>query len=488
MTVDELVVKLSLDPSRFTKGQQEALSAYKKTQEELRKQGTETESGFKRLEGSAAAFRSQLLGIFALLAGGRGLKEFATYLTQTSTQVGMFSSRVETNTETLSQWRGAIRSMGGSADSITGTIKGLVHQFQMFSLTGESSVIPYFRSLGVEVADAQGKMRLFNDIFLDLASAVDRHPDKRGQIASILQQLGLDDHGIALILKGRAALEGVLETQRRLGQVTKEDAQAATELTAAWNEMSIAAEGLGRDIMTWLSPTLTGLMKTMAFAMSWWKTPEGVAQGDKQGVDLHNKLRARFGVPPGDTSVGMLGETIKTTPSALRAKVGAGSTTLGTLALARSLQSEIPGLDRFTAFDDAFHSGTASKHAKGLALDFTIKDKAQAAATAAAVRAKLTQMGVDATVLDEYTNPSARSTGGHIHVQFNSTEAAQRYIQQTSGARNPGGGGGGTTTNQVSIGQIVVNTAATDAAGIARDLKPAIENSAFSTQAQSGPE
>ncbi|WP_156369010.1 hypothetical protein [Methylobacterium sp. Leaf100] len=41
-------------------------------------------------------------------------------------------------------------------------------------------------------------------------------------------------------------------------------------------------------------------------------------------------------------------------------------------------------------------------------------------------------------MIDEYLNPSARSTGGHIHTQFNNQEAAKRYSDYTSNMKKSG--------------------------------------------------
>jgi hypothetical protein len=71
-------------------------------------------------------------------------------------------------------------------------------------------------------------------------------------------------------------------------------------------------------------------------------------------------------------------------------------------------------LIHFSAFNDSYHQGTNSAHAKGKALDFTIRDPRQSAQIAASIRAI---PGIK-TVLDEYTNPSSRSTAGHIHAEI----------------------------------------------------------------------
>ncbi|RVU12502.1 phage tail tape measure protein [Methylobacterium oryzihabitans] len=109
----------------------------------------------------------------------------------------------------------------------------------------------------------------------------------------------------------------------------------------------------------------------------------------------------------------------------------AGGAHLGVTDLARQAQANLPGgVKHFAAFNDRYHAGTRSKHALGLAFDTSLIDPSQSAAAAEAMRAKLRAAGLDDKsfkVIDEYKNPSARSTGGHIHTQFNSKEAAEKY-------------------------------------------------------------
>lgn len=114
-----------------------------------------------------------------------------------------------------------------------------------------------------------------------------------------------------------------------------------------------------------------------------------------------------------------------------------GPTHPGVIDLARVIQGNVPGFSRFTSFNDAFHQREAgsSLHTKGLAMDFTVaggKDESPQAAGAVRniLRAQNIPIGAQgADVIDEYRSPSRRATGGHIHVEFNTPDAAQQYAQ-----------------------------------------------------------
>lgn len=83
------------------------------------------------------------------------------------------------------------------------------------------------------------------------------------------------------------------------------------------------------------------------------------------------------------------------------------------ISLANKIQENLPNFVHFSGFNDAYHEGTNSDHAKGLALDFVLNKK-PSKEEGAAIIAKLKSLGAD-VVLDEYNNPSARATAGHIH-------------------------------------------------------------------------
>ena len=87
-------------------------------------------------------------------------------------------------------------------------------------------------------------------------------------------------------------------------------------------------------------------------------------------------------------------------------------------ALAEAISRNVSGFTRITSANDAYHAGTNSKHAQGLALDFSIDHKPDEREGADIV-AKLKQLGA-AEAIDEYNHPSAGSTGGHFHAAVQS--------------------------------------------------------------------
>ena len=86
--------------------------------------------------------------------------------------------------------------------------------------------------------------------------------------------------------------------------------------------------------------------------------------------------------------------------------------------MAKQVQSNMPNFAYFSAFNDQYHQENApsSFHTKGLAMDFALS-KAPTKEEGQAIVKYLQSIGAS-TAIDEYNNPSSKSTAGHIHAQI----------------------------------------------------------------------
>jgi hypothetical protein len=234
------------------------------------------------------------------------------------------------------------------------------------------------------------------------------------------------------------------QEQYRRGKPWNKTSSASGAFQIVGTTMMDAARALGMD------PSKTKFDEKTQRQMALWIARQqglGAWEGFKHNPNERSRAASALaaGVDPnaavsGAGAIGLDGVPIKG---------GIGGQAFGGGGHAKALEAMaqelvlggIPGqLNRFTAFNDHYHAGTNSKHAKGLAADFTIKDSAYSAQAAEALRNKFRVAGLTDDmfkVIDEYRNPSGRSTGGHIHAQFQSEQAAllyQQYVDQQRSA------------------------------------------------------
>lgn len=107
----------------------------------------------------------------------------------------------------------------------------------------------------------------------------------------------------------------------------------------------------------------------------------------------------------------------------------------GIIRVAKEIQARVQDFNRFTALNDAYHhrANPRSKHAQGLALDFTTNGGIQTSDAAIAILNKMmSDAGMTSTdfkIINEYKTPSAKATGGHVHFNFESTQSADKYLR-----------------------------------------------------------
>jgi predicted chitinase len=134
--------------------------------------------------------------------------------------------------------------------------------------------------------------------------------------------------------------------------------------------------------------------------------------------------------------------------SGLRLKSGeaiaGGNAHPGITRLAQLIQSQVPNFRYFSALNDAYHQRAKpqSKHAKGLALDFTLTNGPSGASQAMGIVAGILQTAnlgpSDFLLINEYAKASAGATGGHVHVGFKSQEAADKFAQASGAGQSAG--------------------------------------------------
>lgn len=451
--IDSLVVELGLDPSRFTAGQKKALDEFKKTQDEARRRAQEVEQQGRRTQQFFSGLQREAIGLFAAFAGAKGIKDFVAGVVQGDAAVGRFSRSVGMSASEIAKWQNVAKLVGGTAEGMAGSILSLKDQIFTKMTGGGGEISAIFAAIEGQGGHALNILMPFNQMLTALSANLEAIEKKRpGDAGSLVRKLGLDDTMFQTLIRGPSFLARAVSDAEKFGHATEDDVRQAEKLLRTWNEISITVENLGRRVFNETADSLKNVEKDAVLGP--------IYSGLTALSGAYWKMMGGFPGAPGETAPAGSGGAA----GGVRSKAGAGLFSRGTAGLA-SILSGIEGFEQVTAADDAYHKGRRSLHNQGRALDFTIKDKSKSAAIAAAVRARLSELGIAANVLDEYLHPSAGSTGGHIHVGLLNAAAA-------SAAARQGAGSSSTASTHIEInGPVTVTTQATDAAGLAAGLQ-----------------
>mgnify|MGYP001940721185 CR=1 FL=1 len=197
----------------------------------------------------------------------------------------------------------------------------------------------------------------------------------------------------------------------------------------------------------------------------------GQGGGDGESSSLWGRTKDMvggwFGV---DGDAKSLQSQLKATGLVGESAINGGLAHAGTYAAALNMKQLLgDNVKGFGAFDDKFHKSRGGYHPKGLAFDMSVKGGRMGRATpeVAQIRQHMASMGFvegrDFGMLDEYLKPSKGATGGHIHFNWKSQEAANRYMQLQkgkSGDSGKAGSGGKAGVNSSRYDSLIAKSAA----------------------------
>lgn len=126
---------------------------------------------------------------------------------------------------------------------------------------GTGSAVEAFGLLGVEVTDANGKLKTTDQLLLESADALNSLSDK-GQRLELADKLGLKDINL-LLLEGSNGISKLTAEAKTLGVVTAEDAKAAEEFIDEWSRFKRVVTTIARTVATKLLPVFTGVIENV---------------------------------------------------------------------------------------------------------------------------------------------------------------------------------------------------------------------------------
>jgi hypothetical protein len=299
--IDALVVTLGLDPSQFTKGQREALDAFKKTQDQAVKGGKAVEEQSRKSLDALGGIRRTALELFAVFAGGKGVMEFAASLIKGDAAVGRLSRSTNLSAQEISKWQGAARIYGSSAEGMAQSFTTLSDAVAGFKVGSVSPLIADFRSLSTAGGTMIDVNKGIDQTLLDMAANFKALHDKDPANAGFMgRRMGLDPGLLDLLMKGPVEVKKILDAVNNLGPATKASADAAGDLEKQWNKVLLATESLGR--------ALPGKSFLTKFLGDWSEILEGWSKGQLLKGSLAQRIFAderqggRPYVPGGPTS------------------------------------------------------------------------------------------------------------------------------------------------------------------------------------------
>lgn len=517
-TIDALVVTLGLDATQFTAAQKAALDAFKRTQDQAVSGGKEIEAQGKKLDEYFSVLKRGALEIVGVFLAGRGVKEFIGHITNLDASVGRVAKTMNMSVVELSAWQGAAEMTGGSAEGITTALQGLSDAMNTFELTGQGAFLGVFQHLNLNIHNVDGTLKSVGQMFREIAGAAkDLNPTDLARLrATLLLIPGMNTESINMMVDGRTKLEALLDTAAKAGGVTAKSADDAAKFNTELKILERTALSASRVLLGNFLPAITGALKQFGDAIKagptggkpfweWFLAPPSVSVTPGS---LFDRLRSFF-LPafyppsPADRTSWSGGSDYDVAKKRLGAVLG--STSFGGTRGDRNnnpgnieygpfaIKHGATGTDGRFAIFPSKETGEAAMDAllasgyRGLTLE-QIQRKWVGNSDSGYLGSMMKATGLNADSVPDLSNPAVRRSlmRGMSRGEGTNLSATPFGAGGAAQISNSRGGDISSSSSNVSIGNINVQTQATDAEGIARDIGPAMRRSGFAAGANYG--
>lgn len=237
--IDSLLVTLGLDSSSFDANRKKV------------------DKGLSDTSKQADSTAKTIAGFLAVVGGTVAIQRFVVDTVRANAELARLSRNLNDGVQSISAWSNAAEEAGGSAQGLQSSMDMLSKAQTELQLTGQSSLIPYFSSLGLSLADVEGKARPVGDLLLDLSGKFERMD--RTTANNLGRMMGLDQGTMNLLLKGRQEVELMIARQKEFAAVTKKQAGESERLQRLMITGRQSFEAFGRSLLSEVTPYLEKL-------------------------------------------------------------------------------------------------------------------------------------------------------------------------------------------------------------------------------------
>ena len=277
--LDTFRILFEADTSKMAQG----LNKAEQSTDDLVKSMKEADKQAGKSTESFRALTVKLLGWFAgavtaskAVTGAIGRAEQIMAISRTADALGLA-------TEEVDAFGRAAESMGGDAQGARDSLTDMAESMGEAMADVESGRAKTFAALGISLKDANGQAKNASQGMLELASAVEGMP--RGEAVFRIKELGItDNRTVEMILKGRRALEDLLRTQQENSKVTKEAVENAKQFQDAMNATKMVVTGASDGFYQAILPALTAFVTWVGKAASWATENKDVVIGFFIGI------------------------------------------------------------------------------------------------------------------------------------------------------------------------------------------------------------
>jgi len=284
--VDELVITLGLDASQFTAGSVKIKDDLEQLKRESEDHGKKVEHSAGTATAAYAKLRNEVMALTALFVAGLGIKEFTTNTNIFNAATGQLAQNIGLTTEQLYLLEEGAKRFGGTSEATAGSLSGLMSELQQFSITGQSNLLPFFRTLHIDIGGLRDGTRSFYDIIIELHKALSKMTST--EATQWGKMFGLDPATVMLLRQSDEEFQKLIQHIKEIGVPTEKDIQLGQEFRGALADLEQASKMFGLTLLRDLNPEIIKVMKGIE---SWLQNKDNIKAVETWVLDVERAIK-----------------------------------------------------------------------------------------------------------------------------------------------------------------------------------------------------
>lgn len=258
--IDELVVAIGLDGSKFRAGRTDLEQEMGKTRTSMERFGTSIEGQGQKISEVFGSVRRGVVGLVGAFVGGEAAA-FIDNVAKMDLHTMQLAHSIGVGTRELSLWQNMVKSVGGSAEDASQTFAGLNDAFMNMRM-GNGMPSPGFAALlsrsGINPMVGGSPQSALSGII----SSLQGQP-QQDQRFWLQQVPGMNEHMMFLlmeIMKHPDKMKSMAEQLKEIGLASDESGEQALDLAKKTTALGAAFDQLARNTF----PAITWLVNKLA--------------------------------------------------------------------------------------------------------------------------------------------------------------------------------------------------------------------------------
>lgn len=229
--LDSFFVQFGILSDDYGKGAEEIRRQNRRIRDEEGKTATASQTGSKRSVEALGKVKNEVLGLALAFAGAASVKSFIANILNGDAATGRLAANLGVATSELSAWQLVARQAGGTAKDADTAFNGLAMAAADYRLGIRNSVTDAANGFNLGIEDLEHPGQALMKI------AKQSEHMSRAVFTDRARNMGLPDSLITTLAKGGAATRVLVDQMERLYAVQKPNADAAAALDASFAKL-----------------------------------------------------------------------------------------------------------------------------------------------------------------------------------------------------------------------------------------------------------